>query len=647
MSLTECPAVSLPPLSLPSLSRPVLSRPPGSRPAAALAVPLRPRLRPLALARLALPAVVLAACLWLGAGALADLRLADLGDSLRGLTAAQWIGGLAATALAFVAVAGQERAILAHLGLRPDPARARGAALAAAAVSQTVGFGPVVGAIVRRRLLPGITAAQSFAISAAITLAFFAGLGLLLLAATAWTPGPWQGEARAALAALLLVAGAGGRALWARLGMRGITVLRLGLWVAVDCLALALAFWVLLPDGARPDYLALLPVFLLALGLGLASGSPAGAGPFEATLALHLPGLAPHDLLASLLAFRGVAHALPALCGAAWALLGPALLAAAPRAGLRLDGAPADSRLRALPRAEAQLARGGRLEVATGRSGEVWVGQGLALARAFLGDPQRPGGRAEDPMRLILAAQDLARREGRRPCLYKVGPRMATAARALGWAVLPIAREAVLDPRRFDLDGPAHARLRRKLRHAEKAGLRASMAPALLPLDEMEAVSDAWTRRHGGERGFSMGRWSRAHVAGQRVVLARDAAGRLVAFASFHAGPGEWALDLLRSAGDLPDGTMHLLIRAAIAAAAAEEVPRLSLAAVPEEGFGLRGPLAPWARRLSASGEGLRQFKSAFRPRWERRYIAAPGSLALVLGAAEIALAIHRPPPGR
>ena len=70
----------------------------------------------------------------------------------------------------------------------------------------------------------------------------------------------------------------------------------------------------------------LLPAFLLGLGVGLASGCPAGAGPSEAVMALHLPRLDTHDLLASLLALRFVAYVLPALCGGVRALVGPSVL---------------------------------------------------------------------------------------------------------------------------------------------------------------------------------------------------------------------------------------------------------------------------------------------------------------------------------
>lgn len=44
-----------------------------------------------------------------------------------------------------------------------------------------------------------------------------------------------------------------------------------------------------------------------------------------------------------------------------------------------------------------------------------------------------------------------------------------------------------------------------------------------------------------------------------------------------------------------------------------------------------------------AGGPGLRQFKSNFGPVWAPRYVAAPTTVALVIGLADLVRAIHRP----
>lgn len=123
-------------------------------------------------------------------------------------------------------------------------------------------------------------------------------------------------------------------------------------------------------------------------------------------------------------------------------------------------------------------------------------------------------------------------RGGRR--FYKIGPREAVAARAAGLTILRLAQEAVIAPATHTVEGSAHAGLRRKLRHATKAGVMVRGAGSL-PLEAMAEVAADWAARHGGERGLTTGRWSADYVAGQRVFLAEDAEGRLLAFATFHA----------------------------------------------------------------------------------------------------------------
>ena len=140
-----------------------------------------------------------------------------------------------------------------------------------------------------------------------------------------------------------------------------------------------------------------------------------------------------------------------------------------------------------------------------------------------------------------------------------------------------------------------------------------------------------------------MGRFEAGHVAGQRVYLA-EADGVLLAYSTFHAGEAEWALDLMRHREGCPDGTIALLILAAIRDADAAGMARLSLAAAPVAGQ--RG--SRWLDRIIArlsGGDGLQRFKDMFAPERTRLYIAAPSPVALALALADLGLAIRFPGP--
>ncbi|HGG65244.1 MAG TPA: DUF2156 domain-containing protein, partial [Rhodobacteraceae bacterium] len=166
--------------------------------------------------------------------------------------------------------------------------------------------------------------------------------------------------------------------------------------------------------------------------------------------------------------------------------------------------------------------------------------------------------------------------------------------------------------------------------------------PDTLPLPDMAAISDEWVRQNGGERRFSMGVFARDFVQSQRVYLAM-LNGQLQGFITLNICHTEWSLDLMRQRGAAPDGTMHALLMRATQDAAAANIQRLSLAALPY----------PQQNRLlkrilkQGSGNGLRQFKMSFAPNRQTLYIAAPNLTALCLAGFDIARAISpaiRPP---
>jgi len=400
-------------------------------------------------------------------------------------------------------------------------------------------------------------------------------------------------------------------------------------WLTLDLTALTLALWLVLPEA--PGFWVLWPAFLMALGVGIASGSPGGVGPFEAAMLALLPA---HEegLVAGIIAFRVLAYLVPALCGAAWALRGAGRVQAQP-VPVEVRHLPMAG-MRALP-SEAQLIRQGTLTLLCDPE-PVWLSGRLNHTRVGIG-PVLVGGRGA----ALAVLERMATVEGRWPMAYKIDARMAGLARARGYAVVRMAQEAVLNPQTFTQAGGDKARLRRKLAHARKAGVVVG-AECLDPVEAQDVVTD-WTAVHGRERGFSMGRWQASYVAGQRVVTARSAAGVLLAFVSFHAAQGDWTLDLVRFRPGTPDGTTYAMLACALDLARAEGVSRLSLAAVPEPGFGLRGPLGRGLARIMDRRTGLGQFKAAFAPDWQDRYAAAPSRLALVLGGVEVALAILRP----
>ena len=585
---------------------------------------------------------------------LSGIDRAEVMQGLRAVSAGQWAQAILATALSFWAVARYDGLLHGLLGTGVPARAARLSGASAIAVSQTLGFGIVSGTLVRWRMLPGLGSAGAARLSALVAASFLAGwavfTALVLVvrpAPVAWL-GPFQWGVLAAAAGAVMLSLCAPRLVLFGRALRLPSLRAMGTLLALtalDCLAAGAALYAVLPPGTAPGFALFLPAFLIALGAGLLSGTPGGVGPFEVTLLALLPQVDNAALLGGVLVWRAVYYALPACLGTAACARGRVAEGARDKPGLPLTPESLTTGQRGTlfnaPRAEAQLAyQGDKRLLADGRDRPEWViartGQTVvALGEPLLGDH----GPALD--RLITHA----RAAYRAPCLYKCSARMAAVARRRGFAALPIAREAHLVPASFAVQAPGFRQLRRKLRKAEQAGLRIE-APRHLPIARMRAVNAAWCAENGGARGFSMGMFCPRHLGRQRVFLAWIG-DDLIGFASFHVGAREQTLDLMRQRGDAPDGTMHALIVAAIAQAAAEGCPRLSLAAVPFDGPLASAALARLRHRLAPAG--LRQFKSAFAPEWETLYIAAPSRLALAVAGAEIAREILRPPaePGQ
>jgi len=602
----------------------------------------------------------------------ADIDGAEVLAAATRIPAWGWPLALAATLASFLAIGRYDGVLHRQLATGLAPRLARRAGMTAIAVSQALGLGTLTGTLVRWRMCPGMTPWQALRLSAAVSLSFVAGWGLVAAGAVLVFGPPLPWTRALALAVALILAALLALSLWpprvlARFPMPALRGLaEITLYSALDLGFAALAFWALLPEGHGVPAGAFACAFVFAMGAGLIGGTPGGLGPFEAALLALLPAAPAEPLLAAALAFRLVFHALPAMIALPLVLRGGR--GAAGRAGAVAPGAPVPAgspappalarqaspflpprlevQLFAAPRAEVNLLRQGEFALLSDRTGApLALAAPLGQSLVMLSDPI--------PRRFCLEAalgelQAAARARLLMPAIYKCGARMAVMARRAGWQVLPVAQEAWLTPRTFTPDGAGRRQLRRALRKAEAAGLAIEEAGRDLPLAEMETLAAEWAGARGGERGFSMGRFDRDYVTCQRVFLAR-LDGRLVGFITLHETRNEMTLDLMRQGADAPEGTMQALVVAAIGAAADYGCPRLSLAAIPWQGRDAAPLVARLRGRLAArsGAAGLIRFKRAFDPRYETLYAAAPGRIGLALAGLAILRRITAPPPRR
>ncbi len=590
------------------------------------------------LLRLLLPLAAMGLCFWLIQSMITLPSLTDVTDALLTVPLFNWIGALFATGVSFWALGRYDGIAHRHLQTGLDSPRARAAGMAAIAFSQTVGFGIVTGAFARWRLLPGLSPARAAQMTALTGLTFMAALaglcGLTLLVLMPFSTFGWLGLPLLLGCAITVTASF----VWPVLSIRSVTLRwpslfalsGLSLWAFIDITAAGVALWLLCPAESGVTLQMVLPAYFIALGFAVVSSAPGGTGPLELGLITLIPTQDPALLVSGIVGFRLIYYAVPAAL-AGITLMWPALLdILSTRSSIRAAHVsrydPAHTLPMTRPRAETGVIRqnGGHLQT-LGESQLALLDTPQASVALF--DPVSAATRET-----FTHFKNYARGRNAAACFYKCSPQTAILARQSGWKLLRIAAEAVINPLTFDESGSSKRQLRRKLRNAEKADIQVRHAAETLPLDQLAQVDARWCETHGHALGTTMGQFERNYIKGQEVFVAWQGK-TIIGFASFHVSDSEWCLDLIRMGADAPDGTGHALMRAAIVAAADKNIPRLSLAAVPDHKF---------ADRVE---RGLRRFKTCFTPVWEPQYIAAPTWPQMALCLADLLRLVHRPAP--
>jgi phosphatidylglycerol lysyltransferase len=252
-------------------------------------------------------------------------------------------------------------------------------------------------------------------------------------------------------------------------------------------------------------------------------------------------------------------------------------------------------------------------------TGRAWVAAGSPVA-----DPERF---AEVTARFVAAATAA----GRRVCCFATELRFRDG---VAWSAMRVGDQPSWAPADWTSVLRGSGSLREQLRRARAKGVRvraldpAELAPGQPLRGELDQMIARWlASRQIAPMGFLV------HVdpfsfAGERRHFVAERAGRIVGFLAaipIYARPGWFFEDFLRDPS-APNGTVELLIDAGMRAAAAEEIPYVTLGLVP-----LSGEVGRWlraARRWSKSlydFDGLRAFKAKLKPRaWDPIYLSYP-----------------------
>jgi lysylphosphatidylglycerol synthetase-like protein (DUF2156 family) len=261
------------------------------------------------------------------------------------------------------------------------------------------------------------------------------------------------------------------------------------------------------------------------------------------------------------------------------------------------------------------------------------VHNGIALVSP---DPVGPVGQRAEAW---SAFREFADEHGWPVAVMAAGPDWLPVYRASGMHDLYIGDEAVVDVRRFSLDGKQNKSLRQSVGRVEKSGARVEFFdPAQLSEELRDGLRGLMTESRKGdvERGFSMtlGRAFEAGDKGLLLAVAFNGDNKPIGFCQYVPAPAinGWSLDLMRrsEAEGVPNGLTEFIVtetiehmreRGEIGLALNFATFRAVLAS--ETGDRLVHRAQKWfLERMSDSMqiESLWSFNEKFQPEWHPRY---------------------------
>jgi len=257
------------------------------------------------------------------------------------------------------------------------------------------------------------------------------------------------------------------------------------------------------------------------------------------------------------------------------------------------------------------------------------------------GDPVGPPGAIAELLTDLVA---FAEGRGLAIAALGVSETLRPLFEQLGLRALYTGDEAIIDTKRFSLEGRAIRKVRQSVTRLQTAGFTAELAETAR-LDDatfaaLERVSSAW-RGHRVERGFSMALDAirRDDQQDTLVLIARDADGAVRGFLHFVPSFGRAAMSLsfMRRDPTTPNGLTEFMVVKAIESLRERGTEEVSLNFAAFAAF-LHNPenklqllLGRVLRQADAvfQIERLYRFNAKFFPRWEPRYLMYERLIAL------------------
>ena len=282
-----------------------------------------------------------------------------------------------------------------------------------------------------------------------------------------------------------------------------------------------------------------------------------------------------------------------------------------------------------------------------GVRGSTWVAMGDPIAAE-----------SADFIDLVWRFKENADEQRGAPVFYQVTADHLPVYLDAGFSLIKLGEEAWVDLEAFTLEGKVGKRLRQTKTRVEKSGVMFEIIPAAKVanfLPALKRVSNTWlAQRAHREKGFSLGFWNKSYLLRHDIAVVRHD-DRIVAFANIWktSAAETYSLDLMRHIPDAPDGTMDYLVTRLLEQAKADGFKWFNLGMAPLSGLSGHRLASRWTRLAALvfrygdrlyNFEGVRIFKSKFKPEWRPKYLAYEHSLRLPQTLIDIAGLINSSP---
>lgn len=275
----------------------------------------------------------------------------------------------------------------------------------------------------------------------------------------------------------------------------------------------------------------------------------------------------------------------------------------------------------------------------TGNSVIAYVPKGRGAIA--LGDPIGP---IEDRKETIIAFQQFCHRNDWYPGFYQTLPDDIQLYKSLGFKVLKIGEEAIVDLKSFTLQGKAGKNFRPSINRLTKLGYQIDFHQPPITNDllhRLKPVSDEWLKMvQGSEKHFSLGWFDEAYLRECEIAVMYNPEGQISAFANIvrEYQLNEATIDMMRHRPSIENGTMDFLFISLL--------QHFKECGYDSFNFGLSAFAGvgdnPESRRLEKvlrylyqhlsrfyNFKGLHSYKDKFRPGWEPRYLIYPSLATL------------------